>query len=58
VGYGVAAFGVGPLREITGLTFSRIFACGSIAAGAMFAMAWFAIRDNTSQATIPAENRH
>ena len=58
VGYGVAAFGVGPLREITGLTFSRIFACGSIAAGAMFAMAWFAIHDKTSQPAAPTESRH
>ena len=32
LGYGVAAFATGPLRELVGLTFSMIFAAGSIVA--------------------------
>ena len=44
VGYGVAAFGVGPLRDLTGLSFSRILSLGSIAAGAMVVLAWLVIR--------------
>jgi FHS family glucose/mannose:H+ symporter-like MFS transporter len=44
VGYGVAAFGVGPLRDPTGLSFSRILSLGSIAAGAMVVLAWLVIR--------------
>jgi MFS transporter, FHS family, glucose/mannose:H+ symporter len=32
IGYGVAAFGIGPLRDLIGLPFSTIFAGGSIVA--------------------------
>lgn len=39
VGYGVAAFGVGPLRDFAGLTFRAIYSLGSIVAAAMFAVA-------------------
>jgi hypothetical protein len=31
-GYGVAAFGTGPLRDLIGLSFSMIFAVGSVVA--------------------------
>jgi fucose permease len=38
-GYGVAAFGVGPLREVAGLPFRTIYSLGSVVAAAMFAVA-------------------
>jgi len=38
-GYGVAAFGVGPLKEFAGLPFRTIYALGSVVAAAMFAVA-------------------
>ena len=34
-GYGVAAFGVGPLRTFTGLSFRAIYSLGSLVAGAI-----------------------
>lgn len=34
-GYGVAAFGVGPLRDFTGLSFQTIYSFGSLVAGAI-----------------------
>jgi hypothetical protein len=37
-GYGVAAFGVGPLREIAGLPFHTIYSWGSLIGVAMFAV--------------------
>ena len=39
-GYGVAAFGVGPLRESAGLPFHTIYSWGSAIAVAMFAVAF------------------
>ena len=39
MGYGVAAFGVGPLRELAGLPFRTIYSLGSVVAGAMFVVA-------------------
>src|SRR5262245_2910466 len=39
MGYGVAAFGVGPLRELAGLPFRAIYSLGSVVAGAMFVVA-------------------
>src|SRR5262245_25899190 len=41
-GYGVAAFGVGPLREIAGLPFHTIYSWGSVIALAMFAVSFAA----------------
>jgi hypothetical protein len=38
-GYGIAAFGVGPLREVAGLPFRTIYSLGSVVAAAMFAVA-------------------
>jgi MFS transporter, FHS family, glucose/mannose:H+ symporter len=38
-GYGVAAFGVGPLADLAGLSFHTIYSWGSVIAVAMFAVA-------------------
>jgi MFS transporter, FHS family, glucose/mannose:H+ symporter len=55
LGYGVAAFGIGPLQGLLGLSFSTIFAAGSIVAAPIVVIAWFVIRrtgvaSGTSQA--------
>ena len=39
VGYGVSAFGVGPLRESAGFSFHAIYSFGSAIAAAMFGLA-------------------
>jgi MFS transporter, FHS family, glucose/mannose:H+ symporter len=44
LGYGVAAFGVGPLRDVTALPFSSIFADASIVATLLAVVALFVIR--------------
>jgi MFS transporter, FHS family, glucose/mannose:H+ symporter len=44
LGYGVAAFGTGPLRDSIGLSFSTIFSAGSIVAVPLVVVAWFVIR--------------
>ena len=44
LGYGVAAFGTGPLRDVIGLPYSTIFAAGSIVAMPLVVVAWFVIR--------------
>jgi MFS transporter, FHS family, glucose/mannose:H+ symporter len=44
VGYGVAAFGTGPLRDMVGLPYSMIFAAGSIVAAPLIVVAWFVSR--------------
>ncbi len=44
LGYGVAAFGTGALRDMTGLPYSTIFATGSIVAAPLVVVAWFVIR--------------
>jgi FHS family glucose/mannose:H+ symporter-like MFS transporter len=44
LGYGVAAFGIGPLRDALGLSFSTIFAAGSLVAGPLALIALFVIR--------------
>jgi FHS family glucose/mannose:H+ symporter-like MFS transporter len=44
LGYGVAAFGTGPLRDLIGLPFSTIFAAGSIVAAPLAVIALFVIR--------------
>jgi len=43
-GYGIAAFGVGPLRELVGLSFSRIYSLGSLIAALMLCVAIMAVR--------------
>ncbi len=50
VGYGVAAFGVGPLRDVTGVPLSTIYAAASLVAGAMFVLAFLVIRPQTRSA--------
>jgi MFS family permease len=44
LGYGVAAFGTGPLRDLVGLPFSTIFAAGSIVAVPLAFIALLVIR--------------
>jgi FHS family glucose/mannose:H+ symporter-like MFS transporter len=44
LGYGVAAFGLGPLRDLSGLPFSTIFAAGSIVAAFLVVIASLVIR--------------
>jgi FHS family glucose/mannose:H+ symporter-like MFS transporter len=44
LGYGFAAFGTGPLRDLIGLPFSTIFAAGSIVAIPLVVIASFVIR--------------
>jgi MFS family permease len=43
VGYGVAAFGVGPLRDFAGFPFSTIYSFGSLVAAAILAVAFVAV---------------
>ena len=42
-GYGVAAFGVGPLRDFAGFRFTTIYSFGSLVAAAMLAVAFVAV---------------
>ncbi|HEY6408750.1 MAG TPA: MFS transporter [Ktedonobacteraceae bacterium] len=49
-GYGVAAFGVGPLRDVTGVPLSTIYAGASLVAGAMIVLAFLVIRPQTTKA--------
>jgi fucose permease len=44
VGYGVAAFGVGPVRDSVGLSYSTVFAVGSFVAAALALAALLVIR--------------
>jgi fucose permease len=44
LGYGVAAFGIGPLRDVIGLPFHTIFAGGSIVAALLAVFAWSVAR--------------
>ena len=44
VGYGIAAFGVGPLQELTGVPLSTIYAGASLVAGVMIVLAFLVIR--------------
>ena len=44
IGYGVAAFGIGPLHDLIGLPFSTIFASGSIVAALLAVIALFVVR--------------
>jgi fucose permease len=47
VGYGLAAFGVGPLRELGGVSFSTVFSIGSLAALALAGVAWQVVHGST-----------
>ena len=47
LGYGVAAFGTGPLRNFAGLPFSSSYSYGSAVSAVMGVLAWFLIRRNS-----------
>ena len=51
IGYGVAAFGTGPLRDLTGLPFSTIFSGGSLVAVLLATTAFFVIRRSPAEQT-------
>jgi hypothetical protein len=48
--YGIAAFGVGPLRDVTGVPLSTIYAGASLVVGAMIVLAFLVIRPQTTKA--------
>jgi len=50
LGYGVAAFGTGPLRDLIGLSFSTIFAAGSIVSVPLVVIAASFIRAKPAEA--------
>ncbi len=50
VGYGIAAFGVGPLSEVADVPLSAIYAGGSLVAGAMIVLAFLVIRPQSEKA--------
>ena len=52
IGYGIAAFGVGPLRGIGGLEYSAVFSAGSVIAVALGIMALAVIRSPRSSGSI------
>ena len=54
VGYGVAAFGVGPLRELGGLSFSTAFLLGSLVALALGGIAWLVVRRPSLSGSSPS----
>src|SRR2546427_1788858 len=49
VGYGIAAFGVVPLQELTGVELSTIYAGASLVAGVMIVLAFLVIRPQTTK---------
>lgn len=53
VGYGVAAFGVGPLRQLAGWSFSTVFAAGSVVALAFALVALWLVRPQTRPGFTP-----
>jgi fucose permease len=54
VGYGLAAFGVGPLRDLTGVPLSSIYAAASLVALAMVVLAFLVTRVMRSPTTTSA----
>ena len=53
LGYGVAAFGIGPLQGLFGLSFSTIFAAGSVVAAPIIIIAWLVIRPTRNTQAAP-----
>jgi hypothetical protein len=53
LGYGVAAFGIGPLQGLFGLAFSTIFAAGSVVAAPIIIIAWLVIRPTRNTRAAP-----
>ena len=54
LGYGVAAFGTGPLRDMIGLPFSMIFAAGSVVALPLAVIAALIIRQPLGASRYPS----
>ncbi|HEX6553614.1 MAG TPA: MFS transporter [Ktedonobacteraceae bacterium] len=50
VGYGIAAFGVGPLHDVSGVPLSTIYAGASLVAVAMIVIAFLVIRQRATKA--------
>jgi MFS transporter, FHS family, glucose/mannose:H+ symporter len=53
LGYGVAAFGIGPLQGLFGLSFSTVFAAGSVVAAPIIVIAWLIIRPTRNTQATP-----
>ena len=53
LGYGVAAFGIGPLQGLFGLSFSTVFAAGSVVAAPIIVIAWLVIRPTRNAQAAP-----
>jgi fucose permease len=53
LGYGVAAFGIGPLQGLFGLSFSTVFAAGSVVAAPIIVIAWLVIRPTRDRQAAP-----
>jgi len=53
LGYGVAAFGIGPLQGLFGFSFSTIFAAGSVVAAPIIIIAWLVIRPTRNTRAAP-----
>ena len=53
LGYGVAAFGIGPLQGLFGLSFSTVFATGSVVAAPIIVIAWLIIRPTRNTQAAP-----
>ena len=53
LGYGVAAFGIGPLQGLLGLSFSTVFAAGSVVAAPIIVIAWLIIRPTRNTQAAP-----
>jgi len=53
LGYGVAAFGIGPLQGLFGLSFSTVFAAGSVVAAPIIVIAWLVIRPTRDTQVAP-----
>ena len=53
LGYGVAAFAIGPLQGLFGLSFSTVFAAGSVVAAPIIVIAWLIIRPTRNTQAAP-----
>ena len=53
LGYGVAAFPIGPLQGLFGLSFSTVFAAGSVVAAPIIVIAWLIIRPTRNTQAAP-----
>ena len=51
IGYGIAAFGVGPLRERAGVDYASAFSLGSLPAAMLGILAWWIIRRGAERAS-------